>query len=305
LAAAIGSGGIAAAPAAAKVDMAGLLKQEYAGMREALCPDPDRPPVDIDAMADYEAHKTPPQQVFDNLYYIGMDNIGAWALTTSEGIILLDAMMMNNYEQTVVDGLKTLGLDPADIEYIVISHAHNDHFGGAAFLQKRYGAKVVMAEADWEHIKVWPQMGPDAPLPEKDIAITDGDTLTLGDTTIRFVVTPGHTPGTLSPLVPLKDGDERHLAAYWGGASIGFLEPDGLRQYIASTERFADIDSETDVELSNHPWADGTMLKLDALDARQPGEPHPFVTGHDGVKKWLSVMRGCAEALLEDKLAAE
>jgi metallo-beta-lactamase class B len=233
-----------------------------------------------------------------------MDNISAWALTTSEGIILFEAMMVANWEQTIVAGLETLGLDPDDIRYVVIGHAHNDHWGGARFLQQRFGAQILMGEADWDHILTWPQIGRPSPIPHKDRGLLDGDTLTLGDTTVRFVATPGHTPGTISSLIPVRDGEERHLAAYWGGPSMSFLPPDGLEQYISSTYRLQNADPQTDVELTNHPWGDGTFVKRDALAERRRGDPHPFVTGHDNVRRWAELLRQCTRAVLSDKRAA-
>ena len=183
--------GLLSGTAVAAVDMDEILRAEYEGIAAAMCPSAagggggSGPPMD-----DYDAHGVAPFQVFDNFYYIGMDNISAWALTTSEGIILFEAMMVANWEQTVVDGLITLGLDANDIRYIVIGHAHNDHWGGAAFLQQQYGAEILMGEPDWDHILTWPQIGTAAPIPNKDRGILDGDTLTLGDTTVRFVATP-------------------------------------------------------------------------------------------------------------------
>jgi metallo-beta-lactamase class B len=256
-------------------------------------------------MDDYEAHKIPPARVFDNFYYVGMDNISAWALTTSEGIILFEAMMVANWERTIVDGLTTLGLDPADIKYVVIAHAHNDHWGGAYFLQQKYGAKIVMGEPDWTHILTWPQIGTPAPFPAKDRGVVDGDTLTLGDTTVRFVATPGHTPGTISSLIPVKDGDRQHLVAYWGGPSMSFLDPTGLEQYISSSYKLEKADLGTDVELTHHPFADGTLHKLAALKERTPRDPHPFVTGRANVERWLEQMRACTREVLSAKRAAQ
>jgi metallo-beta-lactamase class B len=290
--------------ARAAVDMEQVLGAEHAGIEAAMCPSAATAGGSAGPMDDYEAHKVEPFQAFDNLYYVGMDNISAWALTTSEGIILFEAMMVANWEETVVNGLETLGLDPNDIEYVVIGHAHNDHWGGAAFLQQRYGAKIVMGDPDWDHILTWPQIGTPAPIPAKDRGVADGDTLTLGDTTVRFVATPGHTPGTISSLIPLEDGDNRHLAAYWGGPSMSFLDPDGLEQYIGSTYKLENADLDADVELTNHPWGDGTFVKRDALRNRRPGDPHPFVTGRDGVERWAETLRKCTREVLAQKRAA-
>jgi len=290
----------------AEVDMNKVLEKEYAGIQAAMCPSKaSNSGSSSAAMDDYNVHKVAPFQVFDNFYYIGMDNISAWALTTSEGIILFEAMMVRNWQQTIEAGLKTLGLDPNKIKYVVIGHAHNDHWGGASFLQKKYGAKIIFGEPDWEHMLTWPQIGVPAPFPAKDRGVLNGDSLTLGDTTVRFVATPGHTPGTISSLIPLKDGDDWHLAAYWGGVSMSFLDPDGLEQYIGSSYKLQNADPDTDVELTNHPWGDGTLAKRDALQNRKPGDPHPFVTGHDGVKRWLEQLRSCTREVLSQKRAAQ
>src|SRR6185436_14242379 len=139
-----------------------------------------------------------PAKVFDNLYFVGQTEYSAWAVTTSAGIILMDAIYDYSVEDEVVNGLKTLGLDPAQIKYVVISHAHGDHVGGAGFLQKR-GARIVMSAADWDLMDATKA----AYLkPSRDVVATDGQRLTLGDTTITLHLTPGHTLGTISSIIP-------------------------------------------------------------------------------------------------------
>ena len=78
-----------------------------------------------------------PQRVFDNLYFVGQTEFSAWAITTTQGIILLDAIFDYSVEAEVDEGLRKLGLNPADIKYVVISHAHGDHAAGAKFLQDK------------------------------------------------------------------------------------------------------------------------------------------------------------------------
>ena len=91
-----------------------------------------------------------PYKVFDNLYWLGTRQHSSWALRTSAGIIIIDTNFAWATQPEIIDGLTTLGLDPRDIKYVIISHAHGDHDQGAAELQRRYGAKVVMGAADWE-----------------------------------------------------------------------------------------------------------------------------------------------------------
>src|SRR2546426_4103925 len=132
-----------------------------------------------------------PMKVFDNLYFVGMTEYSAWALTTSQGIIVIDTIYDYSVEDEVVNGLKKLGLNPADIKYALVSHAHTDHIGGAKYLQDHFGTRVVMSKEDWD---VSDRTIPERIRPKRDVEAKDGDTLTLGDTTIKMYLTPGHTP---------------------------------------------------------------------------------------------------------------
>ena len=278
------------------LDADAIRDAQYASMHNRLCPGPDTAPPTITPTL------APPAQVFDNFYMLGEPGTTAWALTTSEGIILFDAMFHHNVEETVADALREVGLDPQDIRFVVISHAHNDHFGGAWYLQQNFGARIIMSVEDWEHMHTWPQLGSLAPFPHYDTAVGDGYTITLGDTTVEFVLTSGHTPGTISSIFPVRDGDNVHYVGYWGASSVGFLPPEGLVEYMGSADRFGRLDGRVDVPLANHPWVDGSLFKLDALQSRSAGEPHPFVEGNDGFKRWMDAIHDCAGEVLEQKL---
>src|SRR5436189_1276685 len=97
-----------------------------------------------------------PAKVFDNLYFVGGKIHSSWALTTSEGIILIDTIYPYNSEELIIGGMRKLGLDPKNIRYVLISHAHGDHIGGAAMLQTRYGVRVVMGGPDWDWVAKYP-----------------------------------------------------------------------------------------------------------------------------------------------------
>lgn len=283
--------------AAAATDVPDVRAQQYTNLRKAFCPAPDAAPRPAASTAPADLY-IEPTRVFDNLYFVGDRSTSAWALTTSAGIILLDAGFHYNVESTIVAGMKKLGLDPATIKYVIVSHGHNDHFGGARYLQKTYGARIVLSEADWSHMVTWPQRGSPAPFPDRDMAIKDGDTITLGDATVRLIVTPGHTPGTISPLFTVTDGAQTHRVGYWGGDGAGYLAREDIETYQRSADRFMDLDPAIDVELSNHVVADGTLLKLPLLQQRRPGEPHPFVSGNAAFREWVGVLRSCAGTFL-------
>src|SRR3954453_18915817 len=74
-----------------------------------------------------------PVKVFDNLYFVGQTEYSVWAINTSAGIILIDAIFDYSVDDEVVGGLKKLGLDPANIKYVIVSHGHSDHSGGAKY----------------------------------------------------------------------------------------------------------------------------------------------------------------------------
>jgi len=255
-----------------------------------------------------------PAKVFDNVYFVGQSEYSAWAVTTSAGIILMDAIFDYSVEDEVVNGLKALGLDPGQIKYVVISHAHGDHVGGAGFLQKR-GARIVMSAADWDLME---RTKADYLKPTRDIVATDGQKLTLGDTTVTLYLTPGHTLGTISSLIPVKDGGRPHVAAYWGGTAFNwvrgpaqYITPDRpasfwFTQYAASARRFRDLAARAnaDVLLSNHTNFDGSKTKIPALRSRAAGAPHPYVVGKDAVRRYLTVADECARAGLVTTPAA-
>lgn len=242
-----------------------------------------------------------PAKIFDNLYYVGSKTVAAWAVTTSEGIIILDALFEYSVEEEIVNGLKKVGLDPADIKYVIISHAHGDHYAGAPYLQERLNARIVMGGPDWDFLA--DQRNPNKP--RRDIEVTDGQKLTLGDTTITMYLTPGHTPGTISYLVPLRDGAERHLGAMWGGTSFITKTAEAFRTYSNSAQKFAEIvrNNPVDVVLTNHPQNSRVFQKILMLRGRQDYEPHPFVVGKESQLNLLTVANECAQAQIA-RLAA-
>ena len=234
-----------------------------------------------------------PVKVFDNLYFFGQSEYSVWAITTSEGIIVLDTIFDYSVEDEVVDGMKKLGLDPAKIKYAVVSHAHPDHDGGAKFLQDHYGTRVIMSPADWDVL----DKRTNGTKPKRDMEATDGQKLTLGDTTVTLYITPGHTPGTISSVFPVKDNGTTHVVALWGGVGLN-SDRASLQNYIRSDQRFAGIVKEAgaDIILANHTDWDGSKINLPMLAHRAPGSPNPYIVGNAKVLNFLKVAEECATA---------
>ena len=262
-------------------------------------------------------YATPPSQVeygasrvFDNLVFLGAgtnsNKWNAWALLTSEGIVLFDPLASDEEaERIVVQGLKSVGLDARQIKKIVVMHGHADHYGGAPYLQELSGAEVYMSELDFAHMQtlVVPAELSAARKPERVTFLEDGEVLSLGDTSIRFHLTPGHTPGTLSATLPVRDGNAEHVAFYRGGTGAmgGLVMMEKFLQSTLQSRRIA-LDAHAEVFLSNHPVSDMTSVRLPLLPSRASGAPHPFVIGIHGVDRALAVAQECLVASIEDEM---
>jgi metallo-beta-lactamase class B len=247
-----------------------------------------------------ELQKVVPFKVFDNLYYIGVGWVGSWLVTTNQGLIVIDTLDAR-YGDQVVNNISKLGFKPTDIKYVLILQAHADHLAAVADIQDKYGAKVAMAEGDWAMVAAPPagRGGPPAfRAPRRDIVVKDGDTLTLGNTTLKLYVTPGHTPGTTSIDMTVFDGGRPYRAFMFGGSAPARGAAD---QFIATLKRLEGLTKDAQVRIVNHPSSDPEFWdRVDKLARRKPGEPHPFVT--PGVfAKWLPELRAEAMQQLEQE----
>jgi metallo-beta-lactamase class B len=98
-----------------------------------LCPGAPQP-------ADSTSSTAEPTKIFDNLYFVGIPAVSAWAITTSDGIIVIDSLNNPREAETFIEGgLRKVGLDPAQVKYVLITHGHTDHFGGAQYLADKDG----------------------------------------------------------------------------------------------------------------------------------------------------------------------
>lgn len=141
-----------------------------------------------------------PFRIAGDLYYVGAKNVAAYAVKTPEGIILIDTGFAQTVPQ-IEANLKTLGMDIADVKFILNSHAHSDHAGGIAAAKAQTGAQLVLSKADAELMAAGGRgdftWGDDLAYPRAtaDRIIADGETVELGGAVLTAHVTPGHTKG--------------------------------------------------------------------------------------------------------------
>ena len=263
------------------------------GMHQALAQDT----AELD---DPELQRVPPFQVFDNLYYVGARWVSAWLLETDQGLILFDSLY-GDLVDIAIDGIRELGFDPDDIRYLIVSHAHYDHIGGARRFQQEFGAVVLMTEADWQLSEGEPDFR-DYPRPMRHLSLGNGDTLNLGRTRLQFLQTPGHTLGVLSTIFTVYDGGYPHTAVMFGGAGLNFEGADRLQMYIDSVGRLLSI-PDVEVNVSNHPDSGDVFARYEMLRERRDGDPHPFVDPESWTA-WLELMRRNAQSMFDAETAA-
>jgi metallo-beta-lactamase class B len=262
------------------------------------------PQADVDRRVAQEIARPPPEpgRAFDNLYYVGAAWVSAWALKTSEGVILIDALNNEKEAAGVLEpAMRKVGLNPSEIRYVLVTHAHGDHYGGSQYLARQHRARVAMSDADWAVARVRPEVNSSewGPMPQVDAVLKQGDALALGDARVTAQITPGHTVGTISPVFEVKHAGRTHKVLLWGGTAFNFgKDMARLDSYIEATERMAALAKRDniDVLLSNHPGYDGTIAKLQALRSNPGGAQNPFVMGTGNVVRALNVMGACARA---------
>ena len=243
-----------------------------------------------------------PAKVFDNLYFVGGKIHSAWALTTSDGIIVIDTIFPYNSEELIVGGMQKLGLDPKTIRYVLISHAHADHIGGAEMLQTRYGARVVMGAPDWDSVAKYPNRFKTM-APKRDIVATDGMKITLGGSNRDHLADARsyaghavvHVSGARSRAAGQRGLLGRHrvqLREQHAGSGHQEL-PDLHRVATAMAERAASTGAT--VILSNHSEFDNAVNKNRMIAGR--GDRSPSVRARRRlVQRYFQTLQGCARA---------
>ncbi len=236
--------------------------------------------------------KMEPFRIIGNVYYVGTFQASCHLIDTGEGLILIDPGYSNTL-YLVVRSIYELGYNPKDIQYIINTHWHGDHTEATKAMTDLSGAKTLIGRDDEE--KARKHFAP-------DILIKDGDVLTLGNTTISFMETPGHTKGTISFFFETEENGKTYRVGMFGGAGAntlaqGHFDYDGCREgYRNSLHRLQK--EHVDVFIGNHVWNNDTLVKGKTL--METGE-NKFIDGD----LWHQFLDFCEnrldEVILKDK----
>jgi len=242
--------------------------------------------------------------MIDNIHYVGTERVSSHLFTSEKGHILIDACMPDSGPD-ILKNISTLGFNPRDIRYILISHAHIDHLGSTKLLANETGAKVCIGEADVEAAEkgsTW-KMGLVGFSPFKvDVPLEEGDVTSVGDKEIHIYHTPGHTPGCISFGFEVNDEGRKYNGFMFGGPGVNVFQPEGLRKgiYGGTLEDFqSTLDRlntfKVEVWLGAHPGQNRTFQKLELLS--KGAKPNPYIDP-DGWKGFLQNIRDKMQKLL-------
>lgn len=247
-----------------------------------------------------------PFKIAENLYFAGTYEASAHLLATSGGLILFDA----GYPETanvIINSAEALGFNIKDLKYIIISHGHIDHLGGVKKLVSLTGAKTFIGAADKTYADgsaplTWAEetgrVYNEAFIP--DVLLQDGDTITLGNTEIKCISTPGHTPGTFSFFFNITENGKALRVGTFGGTGINSLKkafldkyslPYSLRKdYFDSIDKL--MNEKVDIFLGNHAWQNNTPEKY---EQSLVSHTNPFIDSFE----WTKFLKNCRSRLIQ------
>jgi metallo-beta-lactamase class B len=253
-----------------------------------------------------------PWKAFDNVYYVGVCWVSSWAIRTSDGVVLIDTLHEPHADQLVAN-LRKVGVNLADIKYVLMTHGHFDHVGGAAKLKALLpNAKFVMTKIGWSEAIAGAKQSEGTPRPwsmiDQDVAARDGDVIRLGDNAFGVLETPGHTQGTASYTYDVKDGIKTYRAITVGGLGLNAIENSKqVEGYIASLDKITKLVEQpanpVTVHLTTHPFSNGLTELREKVISRAPNEPNPLVDPQ-GLLDQLAYLRKGAEERLDTERKA-
>lgn len=234
--------------------------------------------------------------IFDDLLIISQKETSCFVLKTTEGLIVIDAIWPDKKAfNAIIRAVKKVGWNPETIKKLILTHGHVDHTGCGKWFVEKYQTETYLSKIDDIFWQEHPTK-PNRPETWKDykinVYIQDGDCITLGDKSIYVYGTPGHTPGGLSYIFPVRENGEMHMAALWGGTTPPWSK-DGVKQYLQSLDYFVKEakNKKVDVALSNHTAIDNGLERIEYSRKRMAYMPNIYIIGQNGFQKFCQVFR--------------
>jgi metallo-beta-lactamase class B len=254
---------------------------------------------------DEQVTQFPPHRIVGNVHYVGSRSLASFLVTTPQGHILINT----NYEAGVPalrDSVQKLGFSMADIKIILGSHAHGDHMEGDALVKSLSGGQVMAMAQDVPALERMRPGGKPHPI---DRVLNDGDTVTLGGTTLRARLTPGHTRGCTTWTMTAQEGGRGYEVVIVGsmGSNPGFQfvnnkdNPGIADEYKLGFKVLRSLTP--DVPLASHPAMYGMVDKYERLQKQGGKGPNPFIDPA-GYKAELDTVEGLFLQVLADQQKA-
>ncbi len=217
-----------------------------------------------------------PGRVFGNIYFVGTRAASTHIIDTGAGLIMIDPGMPESLS-LLIENMNSLGFSERDVKIILLSHGHYDHAGAVKEIKALCSATVCVGRGDEKMVtgEEDTALSPDPEYREKysfvpDKLIDDGDMVSLGNTEITCLSTPGHSDGTLSFFFRVNSGDKEYVAGMFGGAGTNTLTASHIsdstllfekrKDFLESIERLSEIP--VDIFLGNHIGNNNTEQKL-------------------------------------------
>lgn len=239
-----------------------------------------------------------PGKIFGNLYFVGTRPASSHLIDTGEGLILIDSGYKDSL-YLLLQNIWEMGFNPKSIRYILLSHGHLDHMDATKALVKLTGAKTFIGKADLPLLTGEIFHYPIIPF-DPDVLLEDGDVVSLGNTHIKCISTPGHTDGTMSFFFDVTDGNKTYRAGMHGGVGLNTLKSEFLiahdlpfenrQKYLDGLDK-AEKES-VDIFIGNHVGNNNTIGKLQQAEE---GVENPFLDPTE----WKTFLQKCRAGLLD------
>jgi metallo-beta-lactamase class B len=231
------------------------------------------------------------------IYYVGTFDLASYLITTSAGHVLIDTGLETAATQLQA-AIKTLGFSPRDVRILLNTQAHFDHAAGLATMKKVSGARMLASAADGELLEAGGRNDPAfgdglmfAPV-KVDGIVSDGQRVTLGEVTLTALMTPGHSRGTTTWTMTVREGGRDLLVVFPGSTSVpnpgmplvnNPRYPSVAADYKQTFTRLKAL--KPDVFLGQHAGQFGLHDKARRLKAGET--PNPFIDPA-GYVRWLT-----------------